>query len=275
MISLAFQMVRPGHVQPLIAGLDERKRVLTSMKSKLSPVLALCSLQRVMAGLVFIPLLAYSFAPFRDVALSFPQRLVFWSGVMVLAIAVTGMAGYLLRNRLKQYGLLTRDIAFAALILVLFAPSLWVLSGLVFWSGGQNVPGLAAVLPYGGLFATGLLLVRSREEPEVQPSLQRARLCRRLPHGFEGQIYRLTSRDHLVDVVTSEGVFTIRSRFGDAIAEMEPEAGHCSHRSHWVTTAAIVGVEKQGKKAHLRLRNGDLVPVSRKYAPGLEAAGLL
>ncbi len=249
--------------------------MLASVKLKWRLVCALCSPQRVVAGLVFIPLLAYSFAPFRDAALSFPQRLVFWTGVMVLAIGVTGVVGHLLRNRLHHYALLTRDIVFSALILVLFAPALWVLAGLVFWCGGQNAPGLTAVLPYGGLFATGLLLVRRREDPKGQPVRQPARLCRRLPQEFDGQIYRLTSRDHLVDVVTSEGVFTIRSRFTDAIAEMEPEPGFCAHRSHWVATGAIAGVEKQGSKTHLRLHNGDLVPVSRKYAPELEAAGLL
>jgi len=238
----------------------------------------MCSPQRVIAGFVFIPLLAYSFAPYRNVALSFPERLVFWTGVMVLALGATWAAGNVVRDRLIQKGLLIRDIAFAALILALFAPSLWLLSWLVFTYCGERAPGLVSVLPYGALFAAGLVLVRQREgvgAVDENLSRPRPRLYLRLPQEFDGQIYRLTGRDHYVDVVTSEGTFTIRSRLTDAIAEMEPVAGYCAHRSHWITVEAIAGVERQGAKTYLRLSNDDLVPVSRKYYPGLEAAGLV
>ncbi len=233
------------------------------------------SLQRVVAGLVFIPLLAYSFAPFRDMTLSFPQRLLFWTGVMLLALSATWTAGKLVRERLSHSGLLIRDVAFALLILMLFAPSLWFLTWIVFTLNGLMAPGLLMVAPYGVLFATGLLLVRQRDEPVSGLEASRPRLCNRLPAAFQGQIYRLTSRDHSVDVVTCEGTFTIRSRLTDAIAEMEPVPGHCTHRSHWVVDAAITGVEKEGSKTFVRLCNDDLVPVSRKYKPMLEEDGLL
>lgn len=246
------------------------------MKSKLSSVPAVCSPQRVVAGIVFIPLLAYSFAPYRNVALSFPERLVFWTGVMVVALGATWVAGNVVREHLFQKRLLIRDITFAGLILALFAPSLWVLSWMVFTYCGERAPGLVSVLPYGALFATGLLLVRQRETEGVSDvTLCRPRLHQRLPEEFDGQVYRLTGRDHYVDVVTCKGTFTIRSRLADAIAEMEPVAGYCAHRSHWITAEAIAGVEKQGAKTFLRLRNNDLVPVSRKYYPGLEEAGLI
>ncbi|MES0825971.1 LytTR family DNA-binding domain-containing protein [Ruegeria sp. SCP11] len=85
----------------------------------------------------------------------------------------------------------------------------------------------------------------------------------------------MTVRDHSVEVVTSEGTITIRSRFTDAIAEMELVSGHCAHRSHWVADDAIVGVERKGGMTFLRLRNNDLVPVSRKYKPMLEQDGIV
>ncbi len=232
-------------------------------------------LQRILAGLVFIPLMAYSFAPFRDMTLSFVERLVFWSGVMLLALAATWAAGKLVRDRLLRAGLLLRDLAFALLILILFAPALWGLTWVLFTLNGLMAPGLLVVVPYGVLFATGLLLVRERDQPDVLEEEVKPRLCSRLPSGFQGQIYRLTVRDHSVDVVTSEGTFTIRSRFTDAIAEMEPVSGHCTHRSHWIVDAAITGIERQNGKIFLRLCNDDLVPVSRKYKPMLEEDGLL
>ncbi len=242
---------------------------------KLSPIFSLVSLQRLAAGLVFIPLLAYSFAPFRDMTLPFSQRMVFWTGVMLLALAATWSAGKLVRERLNRSGLLVRDFAFVLLILTLFAPSLWLLTWILFTLNGLMAPGILKVAPYGLLFATGLLLVRQREETAAPLYEPRPRLFNRLPAKFEGQVYRLTVRDHYVDVVTSDGTFTIRSRFTDAIAEMEPVQGHCTHRSHWVVDSAIVGVEKEKGKSFLHLSNGDQVPVSRKYKQQLVDDGLL
>lgn len=245
------------------------------MKSKLSPIISFCSLQRVVAGLVFVPLLAYSFAPFRDMTLSYSQRLLFWTGAMLLALVATWAAGQLVRTKLSLSGSLFRDFAFAALILLLFAPSLWFLTWILFSLNGRMAPDLLKVVPYGLLFATGLILVRQWGDPDEAVEEPRPRLYHRLPTDFEGEIYRLTVRDHSVDVVTSEGTFTIRSRFTDAIAEMEPVPGHCTHRSHWVVDSTIVGVKKEAGKTYLRLRNGDQVPVSRKYKQHLVDDGLL
>ncbi|WP_299658900.1 LytTR family DNA-binding domain-containing protein [uncultured Ruegeria sp.] len=245
------------------------------MKSRLSPIFSFCSLQRVLAGLVFIPLLAYSFAPFRDMSLSFSQRLLFWTGVMVLALVATWTAEKLVHTRLKLSRLLARDLAFALLILALFAPSLWLLTWILFSLSGVVPPGMLMVVPYGLLFTTGLLLVRQREDVAEPQQPPRPRLYNRLPTGFQGQVYRLTVRDHCVEVVTGEGIFTIRSRFTDAIAEMEPVQGHCTHRSHWVVDSTIVRAEKEAGKTYLCLSNGEKVPVSRKYRQSLIDDGLL
>lgn len=236
---------------------------------------AVCTPQRVIAALVFVSMLAYLFAPFHDADASFPLRLIFWAGVMGLAIGASWFAGKLVRDHLYQHAVLIRDIAFALLILTMFAPSLWLLSFLLFTASGLNAPGLWTVVPYGVVFATGLVLVRQHETAPKAEEPSQPRLYKRLHEGFSGQIYRLSVRDHLVDVVTSEGTFTIRSRFTDAISDMEPLIGHCTHRSHWVAEAAISGVEKQGGRTMLRLCNGDLIPVSRNYRPNLEQAGLV
>ncbi len=236
--------------------------------------------QRVVAGVVFLPLLAYVFPPFLAAELPFSLRLLFWAGVMVLALTVVWLARKVVERHQILVRLPARDLAYAVVILLMFTPTLWLLAWLLFTWGGHMAPEMATVASYGILFATGLLLVRRAEwhevavepEPELKPM---PRLARRLPEGFRGEFYRLTVRDHNVDVVTSEGTFTIRSRFTDAIDEMEPVAGHCSHRSHWVCDEAVVGVERSEGKIFLRLVNGDLVPVSRKYRPMLEEDGLI
>ncbi|WP_253276828.1 LytTR family DNA-binding domain-containing protein [Ruegeria sp. 6PALISEP08] len=228
--------------------------------------------------MVFLPLLAYAFPPFLAFELSFGLRLLFWTGVMVLALTVTGLARKLMQNNPALLRIPLRDLAYAGLILALFTPSLWLLAWILFTFGGQMAPGAQTVAVYGALLAAGLVFVQRNDPTTAKaavPKAEQPRLVRRLPPGFDGQIYRLTVRDHNVDVVTSDGIFTLRSRFTDAIAEMELVPGHCSHRSHWVTDAAIVGVEKTGGKTFLKLVNGDLVPVSRKYKPMLEQDGLI
>ncbi|WP_353343006.1 LytTR family DNA-binding domain-containing protein [Litorivita sp. NS0012-18] len=102
------------------------------------------------------------------------------------------------------------------------------------------------------------------------------RLAERLPKGEDlGGILRLTVKDHFVDVVGRSGRERLRMRFADAIKEMEPVEGYCIHRSHWVAAGAIDSVRREGGKVYLCLTNGDEVPVSRKYRPDLEAAGVL
>lgn len=248
------------------------------MTSKLSSTFAKITPQRVVAGALFVPLLAYSFPPFREMNLPFSARLVFWAGVLALAVGAAWVSRNLVRGRMDHVGLTFRDVTFAVVILFLFTPALWVLTWLLYISYGHDAPGLVAVGTYGVLFSTGFVLISKGENP-VQESLLgepvQPRLVGRLPAGFQGDILRLSVRDHYVDVVTTSGVFTIRSRFSDAISEMDPISGHCTHRSHWVTDAAIRGVEKAKGKIYLRLANDDLVPVSRKYKPELEKDGVI
>lgn len=100
------------------------------------------------------------------------------------------------------------------------------------------------------------------------------RLLRRLPDGAAGDVVRLEAQGHLIAIVTMTGRETVRMRFSDAIDEMEPVAGFCTHRSHWVVEACITRVERDGPgKVAVRLRNGDRVPVSRKYRPELDGRG--
>ncbi|MGD9866167.1 MAG: LytTR family DNA-binding domain-containing protein [Pseudodonghicola sp.] len=110
----------------------------------------------------------------------------------------------------------------------------------------------------------------SEPEPDLPP-----RLARRLPEDFQGPILRLSSEDHFVDVITAAAVHRLRMRFADAIDEMDTVEGDLTHRSHWVARAAIDGVEREGGRIFIRLVNGDRVPVSRTYRPGLEQAGIL
>ncbi|SHE87595.1 transcriptional regulator, LytTR family [Ruegeria intermedia] len=243
----------------------------------LRSIRAECTPQRLVAGFVFVPLLAYTINPFNELDLSYPLRLSFWTGLMALAVLAVWSGRKFALQRFGHLGMTARNYAVALMIMAFFTPVFWVFTVLLFTACGYRSPGFSAVGAYGVLLGTGLVLVSKsiRSDSAEQRPTESARLVRRLPEGFSGDILRLSARGHHVDVVTTQGVFTVRLRLSDAVVEMDPVVGHCAHRSHWVAEAAVEGVEKAGGKLFLRLCNGDLVPVSRKYKPDLEAAGLV
>ncbi|WP_109313462.1 LytTR family DNA-binding domain-containing protein [Ruegeria sp. AU67] len=245
------------------------------MTSKLRPIFSLCSPQRVMAGAFFLPMLAYAFPPFQMSDLPFVISFLFWFGVMGIAVTSTWIARKLIRESGTVLNLPVRDLAIALFVLLLFIPSLWVLAVVLFSIGGHSAPGIPRVIGYSALFTAGRILTSRAEPKSAPPSSPAPRLARRLPASFQGQIYRLSSRNHYVDVVTTEGTFAIRLRLSDAVGEMEPLRGHCAHRSHWIVDNAVTGTEKVADRIYLKLVNGDLIPVSRKYKPMLEDDGLI
>lgn len=236
-----------------------------------------CTPQRLVAGFVFVPLLAYTITPFNELQLSYPLRLAFWTGLMALAMLAVWSGRKIALKRFGHLAMTTCDYAVALMIMLVFTPVFWAFTVLLFTACGYQSPGFGAVGAYGVLLGTGLVLVsKSIGDDFTEPRpMECPRLVRRLPEDFSGDILRLSARGHHVDVVTTQGVYTVRLRLSDAMDEMDPVIGHCAHRSHWVTEAAVEGVEKAGGKLFLRLCNGDLVPVSRKYKPNLEAAGLV
>ncbi|WP_263388443.1 LytTR family DNA-binding domain-containing protein [Ruegeria marisflavi] len=226
---------------------------------------------------VFLSLLASISDPFGGHGMPFWQRFLFWLLVLGVAGGIARLSHTVVERYAPGAALLRKDLLIVILVTLLFTPALWVLIRLLAMPTADAAPDMWSMARYGTIFASGLIILRRGLPGPAEPELEvsQPRIYKRLPDGFSEQILRLTVRDHSVDVVTDQGVHTIRSRFGDAIDEMVPITGHCTHRSHWVTDAAIESVERSGGKIHLRLTNGDLVPVSRKYRPGLEEAGII
>ncbi len=59
-------------------------------------------------------------------------------------------------------------------------------------------------------------------------------------------------------------------RFSDALRDLSSADGVQVHRSHWVAHTAIAEVFRDGSNLRLRLKSGDIVPVSRSYRAGIE-----
>ncbi|WP_164659754.1 LytTR family DNA-binding domain-containing protein [Tropicibacter sp. Alg240-R139] len=251
------------------------------MISKFKKVSSKHNLLVLVPVLVFLTLLAAQAKPFGTEGVSFLGRFTFWSAVMVVGALIAHFSARCIQRYAENHKQIVRDVATVALVTILFTPVLWTLIWLTALPETKDIPNLITMLQYGTIFASGLLVLR-RSFPGLEPQsaqeegqIIQPRLYRRLPEGFEGPVLRLTVHDHSVDVVTIDETITIRSRFADAIDEMEPIIGYCTHRSHWVTRDAIESVERTGGRIYIRLINGDHVPISRKYKPKLEEAGIM
>ena len=243
-------------------------------------------------------LLAVIAGPFDTLhSMEWPLRLLFW----IIIITGSIVAGIFIRVVVSGLVGLNRPVAFDCLSILLmtfgFGPLVWMFTRAVETVTDMPILSFLHVIGYGLLLSTIVFVLRrlipSFEEqgysflcadPEMPVSqslpasdpIAKPRLLRRLPDELGEDILCLTGRGHYVEVTTAGGKHTLRMRLTDAIDEMEVVPGLCVHRSHWITRAAVTDVHQEGaQKVFLQLKNGDRIPVSRKYQPSVEASGLI
>lgn len=220
---------------------------------------------------------------------AFGERLAYWAMVVVSSSAVGRVTHILVKTYLGEHRAVLADAVSFVIITIAYTPVLWFVTDSLFkmWSL-DGPPSLALLMLYVAVITASVLAFRrlipelekvsyvgDTSDRETAAGPGGPRLARRMPDDFAGPILRLTGNDHFVDVVTAAATHSIRLRFGDAISEMDTVPGFCTHRSHWVAQEAIAAVDKSNGKIRLQLSNGDRVPVSRKYKPDLESAGVL
>jgi hypothetical protein len=209
--------------------------------------------------------------------MGFTLRLVYWGTVITSGLALGAMVNALFMTMCRGWHPLWIDLKASLLITTLLAPLIFVLRA------GLDPMLTRTDLSPGSIWVNTLLFVapifflrRQIAGMQDTPEPARPRLLRRLPEPLqEATVLRLSGRDHSVEVATDRGTATLRLRLSDAIDEMEPVEGLCTHRSHWVTRAAVTGHMAEGGKLFIALANGDRVPVSRGYRPRLEEVGLV
>lgn len=189
--------------------------------------------------------------------------------VLVFSPMVHLWTMYMIPERGAHAPTLLRIALFVGLIGTVIQVSKRILRGDVPLAADESGAVLDPLVP-----AERSAVVEPDPEPEPDPD-PAPRLMRRLPDGVVGPVLRLSASDHFVEVVLPGETHSLRMRFTDAIDEMDGVEGYCCHRSHWVTRATITGIEREAGRIYLRLSNGDQVPVSRTYKPGLEEAGIL
>jgi len=231
---------------------------------------------------VILTVLAGPFGTFESMELS--ARALYWISVVSLAV----ICGYVVRGvilvMIGQDRPALFDLAASIVVTVVFTPILVLIGRGVERMLGGMAPEFPNVILY--TFAVAFAAYVSRrvvvgaeectypfldDEEEKEP-----RLVHRLSPEIRGKIIRISGQDHHVEIATTHGSETLRLRLMDAIGEMDEVEGYCTHRSHWVARDAIVRVERENShKINIILSNGDVVPVSRKYKPGLEDADII
>ncbi|HKL06123.1 MAG TPA: LytTR family DNA-binding domain-containing protein [Roseovarius sp.] len=233
--------------------------------------------------------LATTAGPFGSYeAMHWPLRLIYW--LMIVSIGI--FFGYAVRALAVLVVGFERPLTFdmfASLTMGLtFGPVVWMIRTVSQPADVDFPVNILDVMLNTFLISVAVFVVRRQicqNEPGayllnddgfVGSDQDEPRLLRRLSEDRRGQVLRLTAKDHYVDIVTDQGTTTIRMRLVDAIDEMEPVEGYCVHRSHWVARSGITEVDREiAHKPFVVLSNGDRVPVSRKYRPNLEEAGII
>ncbi len=240
----------------------------------------------VWASAVIVAVVAGPFGTFE--AMGVAERALYWFVVVSASVLV----GYFVQALAVAFAGQDRPVLSDTLSIVLmtgaFAPVVWFISK---WFESVSDPMLGQMYLYVFVIVVFVVIMRrlifgSAQEttPEAEVAavslptepMPQPRLLRRLKPEMQGEILRLQGSGHHVEVTTDKGSETLRLRLTDAINEMEPVIGYCAHRSHWVTDGSIERVEREtNNKLVLVLTNGDRIPVSRKYRPGLEDAGII
>lgn len=200
---------------------------------------------------------------------NFWERLKYWGLVVVIStMTATALQVWVERN---FKGISNWRLAAAVIVgqTIVFTPILWLITDSMADDGWEaNTPAWSLfpiVFGVSVIVMGTITLLREHFAGTPQP-----RLLDRLSKGDVKRIYRITVRDHYVDVFTDCGVETLLMRFSDAISELEGLNGQRVHRSHWVANEAMVRIEKQNGKSQLLLDDGSVVPVSRSYQAAVE-----
>ncbi len=236
----------------------------------------------VWAAVLGVAVLAGPFGSYDT--MSVPIRSAYWAAVISGGFVIGFSARAVMRAVFGTRHPILFDLGASLFVGVLLGPMIWVLRGWMDPVLGHEMLSLGRITLHTALITGGVFVVRRQigaegpvgywtaPEPEAE---ERTRLHRRLSCPPSTEIYCLSAKNHSVEVATSAGVEILRLRLTDAIAEMEPVKGLCTHRSHWVAFAAIAGIEREsGGKMFVVLKNGGRIPVSRKYRSNLENSGL-
>ncbi len=205
------------------------------------------------------------------------ERTFYWSFLIGLSIVmITAIRSALILNR--PHWSYWKIGTVASLILAITFPTvIYFLTIHVFRLDRSMMPDFILFVAVVFLISIAIHAIRYFTiETAMKPENTAPRIMERLPEEKRGRVIRISARDHFVDIFTENGMHSIRMRFADAVNETEDGTrGFCVHRSHWVAEDAIVDARKKNGRISVFLRDGSVVPVSRKYQHNVIENGFL
>jgi LytTr DNA-binding domain len=211
-----------------------------------------------------------------------PVRLAYWVVCLWAGWLAFGVSLPILTRWAKARGLsawLWVPPAVAVLALVpallsrLLATSMWPVVAQVRWLEWYGQCLVISSLITLGILWTSRSSAAVAAEPGPDP--QSADPRDRLPPRLGREVLCLQMEDHYVRIHTSLGSTLVLMSLSQAMAGLKDVEGVQTHRSWWVSRAAIVGVVEDGRKLRLRLTGGLEVPVSRARVGLLREQGWL
>ena len=205
-------------------------------------------------------------------------RLVYWVGLMIAA----GLWAEVCMRTVRRLSGMEASLParFVVSVLIIGLPLtlvVWAVTGWIFYGqayGFDMLPGLVwrVLLITAGMTAIGMALEQKTVTTEAGEGPPR--FFDRLPPRLRGAaIHAVQAEDHYLRIHTDRGSDLILMRLSDAVAELEGLEGAQTHRSWWVARDAVQDVKRGDGRATLTLDGGLVVPVSRRHARALRAAG--
>lgn len=246
----------------------------------------------VLLGWVLVTAVATIMGPFNTLlVMDTETRALFWGVVVAAGLITSGLLNLIFKALKLDLTGWHRDLLRVCCMTLILSPILHIWIHVVIVDPSVMTPNLmriclcvvliSLIIQVSKRLLVSDQLLRDESGAVADPLVPKIppqsvpRLMRRLPDDATGPVLRLSANNHFVEVVLLEETHQLRMRFTDAIDEMDSVEGKCSHRSHWVALDAITDVLRADGRIFLMLKNGDKIPVSRTYRPGLEEAGVL
>ena len=213
-------------------------------------------------------------------ALGLGTRLIYWGGVIAVSIILALGLRLFWRLVARARSHWVEDLLVVTSLALIFGPLVSALNRAIWPIPQQTVDWpLISVLTFligAGSLGWRRLNQRAIARMDRAPRPARDRLLDRVESGSTARLARITSDNHHVRVVLSDGSeHRVLMRMRDAVAEVDREPGFCVHRSHWVALAWIDAVVTAKGREALRLKCGTILPIGPKYRAQLVDAGFL
>ncbi len=230
------------------------------------------------------------FGVYQTSQFPFAERVIYWTGLMLLGIVSGSLISPLITERLMPRAHPAVQVGIASLLISV--PITLGLIAIEAASDGTVAPPAWWLEQYAYVLVVTVLLTSMAWVMEAYAKRPAAALpvatpgapqtataspfLDRLPAKFRtADIHAVSAEDHYLRVHTSAGETMILMRLADAIRELAGIEGLQVHRSWWVARNGFADTNRDDGKLTLKLKSGAEAPVSRTYAKAVKDAGWL